>query len=187
MWEGKRNSLFPGLWGSFWSFVPCIVLFSYRSKTPLVVWLPYCKGEACRASWISTERTCYRCVCVHVCIFPYFFPPEKRRMLKLTLVIVQQGRTKGWSRGMHGEVSKAQPLTEAQRLCLHKHTELQGPRPQQAFLLLAMFPMALLHIWAKEHHLQHLTVTLSLGERQISFTGTMPCITSLPGYCRISF
>lgn len=99
VWEGKQIILFPGLLGSFWSSVPCIVFFSYRSKTPLVVWLQYCKGEACIASWISTERTCYVCVCARVCIFLYFFF-STRRMLKLTLVIVEHGRAKGRSRGM---------------------------------------------------------------------------------------
>lgn len=128
------------------------------------------------------------CACLY---FSIFF--STRRMLKLTLVVVQQGRTKRWSRGMRGEVSKAQPLTGAQRLCLHILTELQGPCPQQALLLRAAFPTALLHIWAKQHDLQHLTVTLSLRKRQIllcgqiSFTGTTPRFTSLPGSCRISF
>lgn len=50
-------------------------------------------------------------VCVCVCIFLYF---STRRMLKLTLVVVEQGRTKGWSHGMCVGGSKAQPLTRAQ-------------------------------------------------------------------------
>lgn len=75
------------------------------------------------------------CACLY---FSIFF--STRRMLKLTLVVVQQGRTKRWSLGMRGEVSKAQPLTGAQRLCLHILTELQGPRPQQALLLVPRSP-----------------------------------------------
>lgn len=53
--------------------------------------------------------------------------------------------------------------------------------------------MALLRTWTKQRDLQHLTVTLSLRERQIllcgriSFVGTVPRFTSLPGYCCISF
>lgn len=92
-----------------------------------------------------------------------------------------------------GRGSKAQPLTRVQSLCLHVHAELQGPRSQQSLLLFATFPMALLHTWTKQHDLQHLTTTLSLRERQIllcgqiSFVGTIPRFTSLPGYCRISF
>jgi len=105
----KANTLFPGLSGSFRSSVPCIVFFSYRSKTPLVRWLQYCKGEACTASWISTERTCYRCVCV--CFST--FSSSSRRMLKLTLVVVEQGRTKGRSRGMRGAGEQGTALNQS--------------------------------------------------------------------------
>lgn len=89
--------------------------------------------------------------------------------------------------------SKAQPLTGAQRLWLHQHRETQGPCSQQPLLLCVTLPTALLHTWTKQHDLQPLTVTLSLRERQImlcsqiSFAGTVPRFTSLPGYCRISF
>lgn len=130
-------------------------------------------------------------MCVRVCVFLYILF-STRRMLKLTLV-VERGRTKGRSRGMHSGGSKAQPLSRVQHLCLHIHAELQGPPSQQSFLLFATFHMALLHTWTEQCDLQHLTVTLSLRERQIllcgqiSFAGTTPRFTSLPGYRRISF
>lgn len=130
-------------------------------------------------------------MCVCVCLFFYIFV-STRRMLKLTLVVVEQGRPRDGPVACTGG-SKAQPLTRAQCLCLYMHAELQGPCSQQSFLLFAMFPMALLHTWTKQRDLQHWTVTLSLRERQIllcsqiSFIGTVPRSTSLPGYCRISF
>lgn len=48
----------------------------------------------------------------YVCVFFYFFF-STRRMLKLTLVVVEQGRTKGRSRGMHGEGEQGTALNRS--------------------------------------------------------------------------
>lgn len=118
------------------------------------------------------------CVCVHVCICLYFFFHQED--VEVNTCHCRAGKDQGITPWHAQGRSKAQPLTGAQHLRLHVHTELQGPHSQQSFLLSATLPVYLLHTWTKQRDLQHVAMTPSLRERQILLCSQISLVGTIP-------